>query len=109
MVFSNRNFKIEVIETINDLAVILKIINCSQVVGFKLDKIYFFNDSADVGALQEFAVFIIEKDTWVQVDTLSVSLMSIQQLKDSILSLILGEYSFKVPVMMSVDSGGNVS
>ena len=104
MIFTNRIFTIQDIETLNDLAIILKIINCSQLSAYKLDKVYFFNDSADASSLQEFAVLIVENGQWVQVDTLSVSLMTLQQLKDAILSIILGNYSFKVIIDVKNDS-----
>lgn len=105
MNFTERKYITEEIITVSELAILLKCCCAPLDKAYKIGAVYLFNDSADADSIQEFAVFIFDNNQWFQVDTLSVSLMNLQQVTKALSKLQVGTYAFKVPFALNVDLG----
>lgn len=67
--------------------------------------LYFFNDSANSKSVQEFAVVKKSGQSWLQVDTLAVGLMGVDELKEYLLRLYSGHEEFSAEVFPRISDG----
>lgn len=103
MIYQKRTYSLKVLKSLDELLELLRFKVHPLCTGFTFNNLYFFNDSSNEKSYQEYAVFIFENDSWIMVDTLTVSQMKLEALKQDILKLLEGKYTFTVPFSLKVD------
>lgn len=99
MVYSTtRIFCINNADSVNELATLLRFNSIPLCWGFRLGSLHFFNDTSPALNYREFAVLIREGAQWFQVDTLTVNIMEVEELKKTLNLLQDGLYPFKEAV-----------
>lgn len=93
-------------ETLEVLAFSLRFKFQPLCVVFFHEGLYFFNDSANSKSVQEFAVVKKSADGWMQVDTVGVSLMGVDELKAYLLRLLDGHEEFSTQVYPAISEEG---